>query len=144
MLDMTLIYPLISYEAEFYIEDHWEAEEKKLKKEIEKKKAEALEKAFGIVKKMDFVVERDCYIPRIEVRDYVFEVHTEYKNSEGNVIKKPAYTFEQLDDMEFKNQIYERLIRKMENGAVKSVEKGEKGMFDLSFRDKWLKQNLYA
>ena len=38
--DLVLIYPLVSYKQQYYIEDNLEEEEKKLIKEIEAKKKE--------------------------------------------------------------------------------------------------------
>ena len=38
-MKMVLIYPLLSYKDEIFIENHYEEEERKFKKEIEEKKA---------------------------------------------------------------------------------------------------------
>ena len=62
--DLVLIYPLISYKQQFFIEENFEEEEKKLIKEIEAKKKELSIKEEE-AKKLIFVEN---------VRDYTFEL----------------------------------------------------------------------
>ena len=63
--NLELIFPLIPYKLEFYIQDNYESEEKSMKDEIEAKRKEALEAVDGDAKKIDFNVERDCYLPDV-------------------------------------------------------------------------------
>lgn len=50
---MILIYPLISYEKEFYIEEQFDIEMKALKDEIEEARIAALDAVNGDKKKID-------------------------------------------------------------------------------------------
>lgn len=61
-------------------------------KEIEAKKDEALEKVGGDKKKVDFNLERDCYIPN--VNEYVFDLDIITKKSNGDIIEVPPKTAE--------------------------------------------------
>ena len=66
---MVLIYPLVSYQDDFWIYDNYDEEEKNFKKEIEDKKAELLKKVKGNKKIFNFNMVSDCYYPL--VKDFV-------------------------------------------------------------------------
>ena len=79
-----MIHPLVNYKDEFFINDHYEEEEKAFKAEIELKKKEALDAVNGDKKRLDFDVVRDCY--QENVKDYVFDLYIERKNARGELI----------------------------------------------------------
>lgn len=56
-----------------------------MKDEIEAKKKEELEAVDGDAKKIDFNVERDCYIP--DVQKFTFDLETVNRNSKGEIIQ---------------------------------------------------------
>ena len=85
-----LIYPLISYEQEIFLEETYEFEEKMLKKQIENAKQLALELAGGNPKKMKFDIYEECY--KKGVHDFVFELPCQYKDAQGNLIEKKPKT----------------------------------------------------
>ena len=85
----TLIYPLVTYEHEQFIEENFEFEERKLKLEIEKKKQEALDAVGGDKKKLDFDMKRDCFIP--DVKEFVFDLEV-MRNIKGDLIDKEEKT----------------------------------------------------
>mmetsp|Transcript_21248 Transcript_21248/g.32920 ORF Transcript_21248/g.32920 Transcript_21248/m.32920 type:complete len:105 (+) Transcript_21248:1511-1825(+) len=91
--DLVLIYPLMTYERMFYLEDNFEAEEKLLKEELEAKKKELLEAAGGGEKKKVKVdPKKECFIKG--VRDFVFDLNVVKTNTRGEVIEKPEKTKE--------------------------------------------------
>jgi flagellar biosynthesis GTPase FlhF len=92
--NLKLIFPLVSYKLDIFIDEHYENEEKLLKEEIETKKKEALDAAGGDAKKMDFDVVRDCYIP--DVRKYSFDLDVVKKNQRGDTLPKVPKTDEEL------------------------------------------------
>ena len=109
-LGLVLLYPLISYEQEFFVEVNFPIENKRFKKEIEEKRKEAQELASETNSKVDFNAKRDCYEPNCE--KFVFDLDVVKKDENGQiiVIKKKA---DQINEMEFKSQVYERIFKKM-------------------------------
>lgn len=143
--NLTLIYPLIPYKLDFFIEENYENEEKLLNNEIENKKKEALEAAGGDAKKMDFDLQRDCYLP--DVKKFSFDLDTVKKNSKGEVIPRPEKTVEEIAAMEFRDQVLERIFRKWEAERDLDGSDGESsdGSFDgkLDLREKYILQERY-
>lgn len=99
--ELVLIYPLISYKQQYFIEANIEEEEKKLVKEIEAKKKE-LNIKDEEAKKLIFIEN---------VRDYTFEL--DVKKTKKNEPDKPSKTDEELKALALKNQAYERAFEKM-------------------------------
>jgi len=83
-MQMVKIYPLLKHKDEFFIDEKFDSEYKKLKKEIESKRAAALAAAGGDKKKMDFDVRRDVYFPN--VKEFVFDLVINKTNSKGEKI----------------------------------------------------------
>ena len=59
--DLILIYPLITYQQEFWLEENFPAEEKAFLDEMAEKRKEAQKQADENNKKLDFNQKRDCY-----------------------------------------------------------------------------------
>lgn len=100
-MQMVKIFPLLKHKDEFFIDEKFDSEYRKLKKEIETKKAAALAAAGGDRKKMDFDVRRDVYFP--DVKEFVFDLKVEKTNARGEKIVQPEKTAEELAEIEFKN-----------------------------------------
>lgn len=83
--ELILIYPLVSYEKEFYIEEHFEVEMKALKEEIEEKRIAALDAVNGDKKKIDPNYKQLCFAP--DVPQYVFDLPIVKRNNKGAVQK---------------------------------------------------------
>lgn len=83
--ELILIYPLVSYEKEFYIEEHFEVEMKALKEEIEEKRIAALDAVNGDKKKIDPNYKQLCFVP--DVPQYVFDLPIVKRNNKGAVQK---------------------------------------------------------
>jgi len=96
-----LIYPLVDYKTELWIQDNYEQEEKLFQKEIEEKKKQALEKVNNEKKKLDFDPKRDVY--EQNVPKYVFDLNIIERDLKGDIIEQPPKEQEYLDKMEFKN-----------------------------------------
>lgn len=94
--DLLLIYPLIPYKWQFYIEENFNEEEKMFKKEIEQKKQELLEAAGGDKKKMDFDIKRDCF--EENCLDFVFDLEIVKRNKTGDILPKEKKTDMYIDE----------------------------------------------
>ena len=70
---MLLIYPLISYKNEFFINENFEEEEKLFRIEIDQKRDNAIDAAGKEKKKINFDVKKECYIE--SVPNYMFELN---------------------------------------------------------------------
>jgi len=60
---------------------------------------------------MDFDLLRDCFIPN--VRNYMQEIEI-VRNAKGELIDKVEKTPEEQAEIDLKNQVYERIFKKME------------------------------
>lgn len=110
--DLVLIYPLVKYEHQYFIEDQFPIEEKALKLEIETKRQEAQAKAEADgQKKVDFNLKRDCY--EENVKSFVFDLDVKRRNAKGEILTNPAPKAEEVADFEFRNQVYERCFKKL-------------------------------
>jgi len=48
------------------------------------------------------------------VKPYVFNLDIKRRNAKGEILKNPPLKLEVVEEMEFKNQVYERLFNKLE------------------------------
>jgi hypothetical protein len=100
--DLVLIYPMIPYKLDFYIEENYEAMKKKLEEEIKQKEKEALDAAGGDKKKVDFEkCRQDCFLPNIP--KYTFDLDVQKKSPKGETIEPEAKTPEELAEMELRD-----------------------------------------
>ena len=112
-----LIYPLLNYKDEFWLKENFDQEDKQFKAEIDQKKKDALEQVDNDKKKLDFDQKRDCYIDNVQ--DFVFDMDTIQRDQKGDVVGNTPKSAEYLAEMEYKNQVYERLFRKLEEQKKK-------------------------
>ena len=110
--DLILIYPMLTYQQEFWLEENFDKEEKLFLEEVAEKKKEAQRIADETKKKLEFNQKRDCYQPK--VKPYVFNLDIKRRNAKGEILKNPPLKLEVVEEMEFKNQVYERLFNKLE------------------------------
>ena len=80
--DLVLIYPKVSYENEFKLEELFQKHEKILRAEIEQKKKEALNKAEGDRRKMNFDLMRDVYKTEVQKKT-VFNLNVKLAHIKG-------------------------------------------------------------
>ena len=92
--NFDLVYPILTYEQEFFIQDHYDNEFKAFRDEINRKRKQMQDQAFKDKKKLEFDEKQECYLP--DVKDFSFDLYVENKNSKGEVIPKPPKTQEQI------------------------------------------------
>ena len=108
--DLVLIYPLIPYKLEFFIEDNYEATKQKLEEEIKQREKEALDAAGGDKRKVDFEkVKQECFIQNIP--KYTFDLDLKQRNAKGEPLEKVSKTPEELSEMELRDQVIERIFQ---------------------------------
>lgn len=143
-----LIYPILTYEQEFFIQDHFEHEYKAFRDEINKKRKQMADQAIKEKRKPEFDEKAECYLP--DIRNYSFDLYIENKNSKGDIIPQPPKTQEQISQNEYRNQVYERVFMRMEKEIVKIEESDEEESDDstalppMDVRDQWIKQEHYV
>lgn len=125
-----------------FIKEHFREEEKKLRNEVETKRQKARDEAAKDISKLNFDVRKECYVP--ECRDYLFELHTEHVNAKGEIIKKPHKSLDELNEIDFQNQVYERVFTRMEAEMQESSDEDNDGKDDdeppkENVRDRWIK-----
>ena len=104
-----LIYPLISYKKQFWLEDHYEEEAKVLTKELDAEREKRLKD--GGKAAMD-QVKKDLYDKNAQ--EYFFNLKiTEQKKKKGDDPME-GRIIEDKDELAFKNQVYHRLFKRME------------------------------
>jgi hypothetical protein len=90
---------------------------------------------------MDFDQKRDCYLP--DVKEFVFDLEV-MRNIKGDLIDKEEKTPEQLAEIEFQNQVYERLFQRIEAEMMPNPDDEESDeSLDLpksNIRENWIKQ----
>lgn len=106
----------------------------------------ALDAAGGDKRKMDFDVRRDCYVH--DVKNFVFDLDVQKRTPKGELIVRLEKTADQLAEIEFQNQVYERLFRRIEKEKVVDSDETEESDSDQgmkkSLRDDWIQQQVYV
>jgi len=144
---MVLIYPLVPHRIEFFIKSNFEFEERAFKKHIEETKKAKLDEVGGDKKKLDFDLQRDIY--EKDVKNFMFELDIKRRNQKGELIIPNDKSPEEIAEIEFKNQVYERLFKRIEakeslrdNSEDDDSDDGKKGM-KKSLREDWVNQKIY-
>jgi hypothetical protein len=94
---------------------------------------------------MDFDLKRDCYIEG--VRNYMKEIEI-VRNAKGELIDQVEKTPEEQAEIDFKNQVYERIFKKMEE-ADEFKRDSDEDSDDSTIRvrgdrrDEWIQQQKY-
>ena len=76
------------------------------------------------------------------MKGFVFNLDIKKRNAKGEILKNPPPKQEVIDDMEFKNQIYERLFKKLEKDKTLVPDDVEEDSDedDRDIRDKFIDQ----
>ena len=57
-------------------------------------------------------MKKECYNP--DCLNYTEELEVLKRNKQGEIIEKPPKTKDELEKLEFKNQVYDRLFKRIE------------------------------
>jgi hypothetical protein len=96
---------------------------------------------------LDFDIHRDVYAK--DVKNFMFELDIKRRNQKGELIIPNDKTLDELAEIELKNQVYERLFKRIEareslkdNSDDEESDEGKKGM-KKSLREDWMNQKIY-
>ena len=141
--ELILIYPLITYEKEFWLQDNYADELAEFKEEIEIKKHEALDRAGGNLKKLVFDMKKECFDENCP--EYFFDLEICEKNKKGEITKKSLKNERHPDlqlEIDMKNQVYDRLFKKLDAKlkAEREADDEEDDENDVDLRGDFIKQ----
>ena len=81
-------------------------------------------------------MKRDVYFE--SVQEFNFDLDLVRRNSKGEILKAKPKTSEELAELEFSNQVYERVFRKMEKELNDEEEEALSDDDCRDIRDRWL------